>query len=174
VTKLTGEQYCRVFWELFGLETVALRYFNAFGPRQRPDSQYAAVVPLFIDALLSGRRPEVHGDGGQSRDFTFVADVAAANLAAASAPAEACAGKAYNIAGGRSYSLLDLLGILGGVLETEPQPVHTDPRAGDVRHSEADVTAASRDLGYRAQVGVEEGLLRTVEWFAGRREADGA
>jgi len=171
VTKLTGEQYCRVFWELFGLETVSLRYFNAFGPRQRPDSQYAAVVPLFIDALLSGRRPEVHGDGRQSRDFTFVDDVAAANVAAASAPAASCAGRAYNVAGGRSYSLLDLLGILGDVLETEPDPVHTDPRAGDVRHSEADVTAAGRDLGYRAEVGVEEGLLRTVEWFAGRRGA---
>jgi len=95
-------------------------------------------------------------------------------VAAASAPAEACAGRAYNIAGGRSYSLLDLLGMLGGVLETELRPVHTEPRAGDVRQSEADVTAAGRDLGYRAEVGVEEGLVRTVEWFSGRREAAGA
>src|SRR5205823_14493336 len=116
VTKLTGEHYCRVFTELHGLETVALRYFNAFGPRQRPDSMYAAVIPLFIDALRNGRRPTVHGDGKQSRDFTFIADVVAANIAAAHAPAEECSGKAYNIACGDEWSLLQLLDSLGQLL----------------------------------------------------------
>ena len=116
VTKLTGEHYARVFHELHGLETVCLRYFNVFGPRQRPDSQYAAVIPLFIDALLTGRTPQVHGDGLQSRDFTFIADTVQANLCAGSAPAERCAGKAFNIARGEPSSLLDLLDVLAGQL----------------------------------------------------------
>jgi UDP-glucose 4-epimerase len=165
VSKLTGEHYCRVFAELYGLETVALRYFNVYGPRQRPDSAYAAVIPLFIDALRSGAPPEVHGDGLQSRDFTFVADVVDANLAAARAPAELCSGRAYNLAGGRAHSLLDLLEILGRLLDVEPKPVHTDPRPGDVRHSRADAAAAARDLSFACGVGFEEGLRKTVEWF---------
>jgi UDP-glucose 4-epimerase len=165
VSKLAGEHYCRVFAELYGLETVALRYFNVYGPRQRPDSAYAAVIPLFIDALRSGRSPIVHGDGLQSRDFAFIADVVAANLDAASAPAEACSGKAYNIAGGTPYSLLDLLEILGRILGVESQPEHTDPRAGDVRHSAADLSAATLDLSYRPGVTVEQGLGQTVRWF---------
>src|SRR5258707_8042854 len=107
VSKLAGELYCRVYSELHGLETVSLRYFNIYGPRQRPDSAYAAVIPLFIEALAHGRRPIVHGDGGQSRDFTFIDDAVAANIAAATAPAAACSGKAYNVAGGHRYSLLD-------------------------------------------------------------------
>src|SRR2546423_6734580 len=122
VTKLAGEHYCRVFTELYGLETVALRYFNVYGPRQRPDATYAAVIPLFIDALAHGNSPIVHGDGTQSRDFTFIADVVAANLAAAAAPARSCAGKAYNIAGGKSFSLLDLLEVLGGIIDVRPEP----------------------------------------------------
>ena len=109
VSKLAAEQYCRVFAELYGLETVALRYFNVYGPRQRPDATYAAVIPLFVDALLNGRDPVVHGDGLQSRDFTFISDVVAANLAAASAPAASCSGHAYNIAGGQAWTLLDIL-----------------------------------------------------------------
>ena len=168
VTKLAGEHYCRVFWELYGLETVSLRYFNVYGPRQRPDSAYAAVVPLFIDALLRREAPVVHGDGEQSRDFTYIDDVVAANLAAASAPASSCCGRAYNIAGGAAYSLLDLLAILEGIVGTKATPVHTDPRPGDVRHTQADVSAAARDLGHEPKVGFEEGLRRTVEWFAGQ------
>ncbi|MCA1844596.1 MAG: NAD-dependent epimerase/dehydratase family protein, partial [Actinobacteria bacterium] len=109
VSKLAGEHYCRVWSELFGLETVALRYFNVYGPRQRPDSAYAAVIPLFTDALRGGARPTVHGDGLQSRSFAYIDDVVAANLAAATAPAEACSGKAYNIAGSSRYTLLELL-----------------------------------------------------------------
>ena len=165
VSKLAGEHYCRVYSELHGLETVSLRYFNIYGPRQRPDSAYAAVIPIFIDALANGRRPIVHGDGQQSRDFTFIDDAVAANIAAATAPAPACSGKAYNVAGGHRYSLLDLLEILGGLLGVVPQPDFTDPRAGDVRHSEADIAAAASDLGYRPSVGFEGGLQSTVDWF---------
>lgn len=168
VSKLAGEHYCRVYWELFGLETVSLRYFNVYGPRQRPDSAYAAVIPLFIDALASRRRPVVHGDGHQSRDFTFVDDVVAANLRAAEAPAVRCAGNVYNVAGGARHSLLDLLDVLGRIMGVRPEPVFTDPRPGDVRHTHADLTAAERDLGHRPSVGFEEGLARTVAWFAGR------
>lgn len=168
VSKLAGEHYARVYSELFGLETVALRYFNVYGPRQRPDSAYAAVIPLFIDALQAGEPPEVHGDGEQSRDFTYIDDVVAANLKAATAPAESCSGKAYNIAGGAAYSLLDLLEILGRHLGVEPKPRHVDPRPGDVRHTRADISAAERDLGHRPQVSFEDGLRRTVEWFSRR------
>lgn len=168
VTKLTGEHYARVYWELHGLETVCLRYFNVFGPRQRPDSQYAAVIPLFIDALLAGRPPHVHGDGRQSRDFTFIADTVQANLCAASAPADACAGRAYNIARGQPASLLDLLDTLAAELGVTVSPEHGDPRPGDVRHSHADISAAGRDLGYAPSVSFREGLARTLAWFGER------
>ncbi|MCU1497438.1 MAG: nucleoside-diphosphate-sugar epimerase [Acidimicrobiales bacterium] len=166
VTKLVGEHYARVFAELHGLETVALRYFNVYGPRQRPDSAYAAVIPLFIDALQKGVSPQVHGDGGQSRDFAFIDDVVAANLAAATAPAEACSGKAYNIAGGREQSLLEMLDILRGVLGVDTPATHVGPRPGDVRHSSADLSAAVADLGYQPTVSFETGLARTVEYFS--------
>ena len=168
VTKLTGEHYCRVFAELYGVETVALRYFNVYGPRQRPDSAYAAVIPLFIAALRQGVPAQVHGDGEQSRDFTYIDDVVAANVAAASAPADRCSGKAYNIAGGRAFSLLELLDILGGILGVEWRADHGAPRAGDVRHTRADVTAARDDLGHDPKVDFAEGLARTVAWFSNR------
>jgi UDP-glucose 4-epimerase len=168
VSKLAAEHYCRVFWELYGLETVALRYFNVFGPRQRPDSMYAAVIPLFIDALRSGTAPEIHGDGHQSRHFAFVSDAVDANLRAADAPPERCAGRAYNIAGERSYDLLELLGLLEAIVGRSVAPRHTEPRSGDVRSSLADLTAAQRDLGYRPQVSFTEGLRRTVAWFDNR------
>jgi len=171
VTKVVSEQYCRVFAELFGLETVSLRPFNVYGPRQRPDSAYAAVVPLFIDALTAGRPPTVHGDGKQSRDFTFISDVVDANLAAARAPASVCAGNTFNIAGGVSHSLLDLLEILGRILGVEPEPDFVAHRAGDIRHSGADLTAARRDLGYEPCVTYEEGLVRTVAWTRQRASA---
>jgi len=164
VSKLAGEHYCRVFTELYGVETVALRYFNVYGPRQRPDSAYAAVIPLFIDALASGDRPTVHGDGRQSRDFTYVADVVGANLAAAGAPASRCAGKAYNIAGGSRHSLLDLLDVLGDLLGQRAQPEFADPRPGDVRHTQADISSAEDELGHRPAVDLADGLARTVAW----------
>ena len=167
VTKVTGEQYCRVFTELFGLETVALRYFNVYGPRQHPESMYAAVIPIFIDALRRAEPPEIHGDGLQTRDFSYIDDVVRANLLAARAPASACAGKAYNVAGGRSYSLVDLLEILQGIIGARVDPIHTDPRAGDVRDTCADISAAATDLGFEPAVDFAEGLERTVRWFEG-------
>jgi UDP-glucose 4-epimerase len=170
VTKLTGEHYARVYRELHGLETVCLRYFNVFGPRQRPDSEYAAVIPLFMDALLTGRDPVVHGDGLQSRDFTFIADTVAANLCAAGAPAERCAGRVFNIARGTPATLLDLLDILATELGVTVAPKHTDLRPGDVRNSHADISAARRDLGYEPGVSFREGLARTLAWFGERAQ----
>jgi nucleoside-diphosphate-sugar epimerase len=164
VTKYAGEQYCRVFTELYGVETVALRYFNVYGPRQRPDSRYAAVIPLFMNALASGRPPEVHGDGRQSRHFTFVADAVRANLRAAEAPPQ-CSGRAYNVAGDRAYTLLEVLEILEDTLGVRAAPVHTAPRVGDVRQSLADLSAAERDLDYEPAVGLREGLRRTADSF---------
>jgi UDP-glucose 4-epimerase len=164
VTKLAAEHYCRVFTELYGLETIALRYFNVYGPRQRPDASYAAVIPLFVRALLQGRRPEVHGDGTQARDFTYVDDVVRANLAAANAPA-ACAGRAFNIGAGRSSTLLDIIAVLERELGVTADPLFVEPRAGDVQRSQADASAAARDLGVRCEISLEEGLHRTVEWL---------
>lgn len=155
-----------MFAELYGLETVSLRYFNVFGPRQRPDSAYAAVLPLFIDALRNGQPQMVHGDGRQSRAFVYIEDAVAANLAAATAPAAAAQGQAYNIGGIRSVNLMDLLEILGRILDVQPQPVHTTPRPGDVRHSSADVSTAKTDLGWMPRVDLEDGLRRTAEWMA--------
>jgi UDP-glucose 4-epimerase len=167
VSKLAAEHYCRIFSELYGLETVALRYFNVYGSRQRPDATYAAVIPLFVEALLHGRRPIVHGDGLQSRDFTYITDVVEANLAAARAPADRCAGRAYNIAGGVASTLLDVLRVLGDVLGVRPDPEFVEPRPGDVRHSRADASAAARDLEFRTRVGLDDGLRLTVDWLRG-------
>jgi nucleoside-diphosphate-sugar epimerase len=120
------------------------------------------VIPLFIEALCTGEAPIVHGDGKQSRDFTYISDVVAANLAAVAAPAEACSGRAYNIAAGESHSLLDLLSILQVILGVEVAPVHTEPRPGDVRHTRGDPVLARRDLGFECEIGFEDGLRRTV------------
>ena len=165
VSKLAGEHYARLFADLYGLETVILRYFNVFGPRQDPQSQYAAVIPRFIDSLLSGRSPEVYGDGLQSRDFTFVADAVAANLRAATAPAERCSGRAFNIARGEPQTLLDLLAILCRHLDVDIAPRHLAARPGDIRHSHADITAARDVLGYHPAVPFADGLAQTVAWF---------
>jgi UDP-glucose 4-epimerase len=168
VSKLAGEHYCRVFARLHGIETVALRYFNVYGPGQPSDGRYATVIPLFLDALLSGRRPVVFGDGSLARDFTYVDDVVAATVAASSAPLPG-PGSAYNVGAGRPYSLLELLDVLGSLTGTAPDPVHEDARAGDVARTHADASAAERDLGFRPSVRLEEGLARTVEWFRARR-----
>ncbi len=168
VTKLAGEHYARVHGELHGLETVALRYFNVFGPRQRLDGPYAAVIPLFVDALLRGEPPMVHGDGGQSRDFTYVADAVHANLRAAAAPADACAGRAFNVGRGEPVTLLDLLGLVAAEVGVRAVAVHAAARPGDVRRSHADIGAARRDLGYAPTVPLAEGLARTVAWFRDR------
>jgi UDP-glucose 4-epimerase len=171
VTKLSGEHYCRVFAELYGIETVALRYFNVFGPRQRPDSAYAAVIPLFIDAMLNGRAPEVHGDGRQSRDFTYVADVVDANLKAAAAPAGQCSGRVFNIAPGRPQSLLDLLDALERIIGVAAHPVFGPTRPGDIRDSCADPALARAVLNSSCDTSFSEGLERTVEWMRTSRRS---
>lgn len=163
VSKVSSEHYLRVFHELFGLEALALRYFNVYGPRQHPDSPYAAAIPLFVRALLKGEAPTVFGDGLQTRDFTFIDDVVAANLAAADT-ADAH-GQVYNIAGGNSYTILEIIDALQGLLGTAADPVIADPRPGDVRASQADPSAAAADLGWRAKIQLDEGLSRTVEWI---------
>jgi UDP-glucose 4-epimerase len=163
VAKLAGEGYCRAFSEVYGLETVSLRYFNVFGPKQDPRSEYAAVVPKFITALLAGRPPTVHGDGEQTRDFTYVDNVVEANLLAADA--EGIAGRTYNVATGRRVSLNELVERLKALTGSELEATHSPPRAGDVRDSLADVTRAERELGYRPEVDFEEGLKRTLDFL---------
>lgn len=161
--KLAAEIYCQSFAETYGLQTVCLRYFNVFGPRQDPDSPYSAVIPLFITALLAGRRPTVYGDGGQSRDFTYVANVVQGNLLAADAPN--VAGQVINVANGRSTSLLQLLEVLNRLLGTSVQPVHEPARIGDVRESLADITKARKLLNYEPEIGFEEGLRRSIDYY---------
>jgi len=166
VSKLTGEQYCRIFTPLYGLETVSLRYFNIFGPRQDPESQYAAVIPKFVTAVDAGRSPVVFGDGKQSRDFTYIDNAVQANLLACDAPASA-AGLAYNVACGASATLLDVLALIGTILGKPVKPVHEAPRAGDVKHSLASIDLAKQHLSFQPTVGLEEGLRRTVAAFTG-------
>jgi UDP-glucose 4-epimerase len=159
--KTAVEHYCRAFYQVYGLESLCLRYFNVFGPRQDPNSPYAAVIPKFLFALLEGREPTVHGDGRQSRDFTYVDNVVEANLLACRAPS--AQGQAVNVASGRSHDLLYLLEVLGRLLGVEPRPVFGPPRPGDVRHSLADLSRARELLGYQVRVSFEEGLARLVE-----------
>ncbi len=169
ISKFTGEQYCRVFFQLYGLQTFCLRYFNVFGPRQDPNSQYAAVIPKFILALLNGKRPVIYGDGRQSRDFSFVSNVVQANILACRTPL--AGGQIFNVACGRRYTIDDLAARLSRILGFRDEPVHADPRPGDVRHSLADITRARKMLGYRPQVSFQEGLERTVAWFRRARKA---
>lgn len=166
VAKLTGEQYCRAFSHVYGLETVALRYFNVFGPRQDPTSHYSAVIPLFATALLERRVPTVHGDGEQTRDFTYIDNVIQANLKAAEGD-ERSSGQAMNIACGSRVSLNQLLEALAGIIGVEDYQVdHGDPRPGDVRDSLADISKARDLIGYEPTVQLEEGLRKTVDWFS--------
>lgn len=166
VQKLAGEYYCRVFHGLYGLQTIALRYFNVFGPRQNPRSQYAAVVPLFVEAFRDRRSPTIYGDGGQTRDFIFVEDVARANLACCAAPA-AAAGGVYNIAWGRRMTVNELAAMIARIMDrADIKPIHDPPRPGDVRDSQADTSRALQVLGWKPRVAFEEGMRRTVEWFA--------
>lgn len=163
VSKAASETYCRVFNELYGLETIVLRYFNVYGPRQHPKSPYAAAIPLFVERLLAGEPPIVHGDGGQSRDFTYISDVVEANLAAAAA--EVANGQVYNVAAGGETTILDLIANLQKILGTDIKPEHIEARAGDVRVSRANPSRAARDLDWQARVGIEEGLERTIAWL---------
>jgi nucleoside-diphosphate-sugar epimerase len=163
LSKLTGEHYISVFKHVYGFEAVALRYFNIFGPRQDPNSHYAAVMPKFATALLAGERPIIFGDGLQSRDFTYVENVVEANLRASLAPG--IAGQAFNVACGGRYTLLELLMKMKEFLHSDVEPIHESPRAGDVRDSQASIEAAQEGFGYQVTVGFEEGLRRTVEWY---------
>ncbi len=164
VQKLTAERYCQVYTSLFGVETIALRYFNVFGPRQNPRSQYAAVVPAFITRMLAGVQPVIFGDGRQSRDFTYIGNVVSANLKALVAPS-AATGKVYNAACGQSITLLQLVGFVNKILGTDLTPIHEAPRAGDVKHSCADTRAATAAFGFTAETSVLEGLRTTVDWY---------
>jgi UDP-glucose 4-epimerase len=163
--KLAGEQYCQAFYRSYGLETVCLRYFNVFGPRQDPASQYAAVIPAFITAALKRETPVVFGDGEQTRDFTYVENVVRANLLAAAT--QDAAGGCFNIANGAGSSLLELLDLLRTLLDLPIEARHDPPRAGDVRHSRADISRAQDVLGYQAAVALGEGLLPTIEYYRG-------
>ena len=165
VAKLAGEGYCRSFFEVFQLETVALRYFNVFGPRQDPLSQYSAVIPRFITALEAGAAPVVYGDGEQSRDFTYVDNVVEGTVLAMTAPA--VGGKVFNVATGRRVALNELLERLQTLIGGDVAVRHEASRPGDVRHSHAQIERAERELGYRTTVSVEEGLRRTLSWHRG-------
>ena len=161
--KVHAENLCRVFTATYGLECVALRYFNVFGPLQRPDSAYAAVIPKFIHAVMAGEAPVIYGDGRQTRDFTFVVNVIEANILAATAPG--APGQVMNIGNGRRTDLLGLLAAISKAFGREVEPAFEAPRRGDVRDSLADISRATEILGYRPAVDLEEGLARTVAWF---------
>lgn len=164
VAKLVGEYYCRAFTRVYGLETVSLRYFNVFGPRQDPGSQYSGVVSRFISVLLSNERPVIYGDGEQSRDFTYIDNVVFANLSAASA--KEASGKVINVANGQRITLNQLLAELKELMgKQDVTAEYLEPRVGDVRHSLADITMARELLGYESKVNLREGLQRTIDWF---------
>ena len=167
LSKLAGEEYSKLFTSLYGLETIVLRYFNVFGPRQDPTSQYAAVIPKFISSMLKGKRPTIYGDGEQSRDFTYVLNVVGANLLATTSKVK---GRIFNIACGKKITVNELVKNLNKLMNTDTQPLYTDPRPGDVRHSQADISKAEEALGYKIGVGFEEGLKKTVDWFRRRLE----
>jgi UDP-glucose 4-epimerase len=167
VSKLAAEAYCQAFTRVYGLETVSLRYFNVFGPRQNPLSPYAAVVPRFIEALGQNRPPVIFGDGKQSRDFTFITNVVQANLLAMQAPG--VAGEVFNIACGESIDLLTMLHLLAEASDQAVDPEFHAPRAGDVRHSLADISKAQRLLGYQPVMTFREGLQQTIAYFRQRR-----
>jgi UDP-glucose 4-epimerase len=161
--KLVAEQYCQMFTRLYGLETVTIRYFNVFGPRQDPSSPYSGVISLFIRALIEGKQPTIYGDGGQTRDFTYVANVVDGVLRACTAPH--ASGEVINVATGGRISLNELFRTLKGLTGASVEPIYAETRAGDVRDSQADITKAHRLLGYQPIVALEQGLDQTVAWF---------
>jgi UDP-glucose 4-epimerase len=163
LSKLAGEHYVTIFKHVYGFEAVSLRYFNIFGPRQDPESLYAAVIPRFVTSLMTGTQPVIYGDGMQSRDFTYVENVVEANLLASEA--DGVAGHVFNIACGGRFTLLDLLGKLKQIIGSDIEPIHEPARVGDVRDSQAGIEAARHALGYEVKVDFDEGLRRTTEWF---------
>jgi UDP-glucose 4-epimerase len=167
--KLAGEFYCQAFAAAYGRETVVLRFFNIFGPRQDRHSPYSGVIALFISAMIEGRTPRINGDGLQSRDFTYVGDVVQALTKAADTPG--VSGRTYNVGTGRGTNLLELVATLNRLLGTNVKPEHGPERAGDIRHSRADITAIRRDLGYEPAFTFEEGLRRTMAWYREQQKA---
>jgi len=165
VTKLAGEFYLQTFWRVYGLETVSLRYFNIFGPRQDADSQYSAVMAKFITAMLRGERPTIFGDGTQSRDFTYIDNAVSANLLACAVPAERVCGKTFNIACGGQITLNKMVDALNRLMGTNIEPIHASERAGDIKHSFADISLAQNSFGYKPVVGFEDGLKKTIAWY---------
>ncbi len=165
VAKLAGEHYMRVFTRVYGLETVVLRYFNVFGPYQDPASQYSGVLAIFCRRMLAGEQPTIYGDGGQSRDFTFIENVVHGNLLAAAAPQEKVSGQVMNLATGRRFTLNETFAILRDLTGFKGEPAYAPPRPGDIRDSLADIRRAEQLLDYRPQVDFREGLRRTVEWY---------
>jgi nucleoside-diphosphate-sugar epimerase len=167
VGKLASEGYCRSFWEVYGLDTVALRYFNVFGPRQDPLSQYAAVVPIFINALLDGEQPVIYGDGNQTRDFTYIDNVIEGTTLALTA--RGIAGKVFNIAFGGGVTVNSLFELVRKLSGADIEPRFVESRPGEVRHSQADISRAARELGYHPAVSLQEGLSLTIEYYRRRR-----
>lgn len=165
VAKLTGEYYMTAFYRCYGLETVSLRYFNIFGPRQDASSPYSGVLAKFITQMLNGEQPTIFGDGQTSRDFTYVDNAVEANILASLAPAEQCAGQVFNVATGTRFTLNDTFQILKRLLNFKGDAAYAAERAGDVKHSLADISRAEKHLGYRPRVSFEEGLKRTVQWY---------
>lgn len=165
--KLAAENYCQVFAKTFGFETVSLRYFNVFGPGQDPQSKYAAVIPLFIDSAVNDKTIIVHGDGNQSRDFSYIDNVVQANLLAALTPG--ISGQVFNVACGDSSSVMDIVRGLEKILGKRLKVKHTPPRAGDVRKTKADISKAKKLMRYKPTVGFDEGLKRTFDWFTGAK-----
>lgn len=165
VSKLAGEQYLSSFYKVYGLETVSIRYFNVFGPFQDPSSVYSGVLAKFVTLMLEGKQPTIHGDGEQSRDFTYIANVVHGNLLAAEAPAEKVAGKVFNVATGKRSTLNETFGILKRLTGYRGEAKHEADREGDVKHSLADISAARAAFGYEPQVDFEAGLAKTVEWY---------
>ena len=165
VQKLTGELYCATFARVYGVETVSLRYFNIFGPHQDPTSQYSGVLAKFITQMLSEKPCTIYGDGEQSRDFTYVENAVNANLLACNASAEKVSGKVFNVATGNRFTLNQTFQLLAGIIGYNGKPQYAEPRAGDVKHSLADISRAKEALSYEPTVGFEDGLRRTVEWY---------
>jgi nucleoside-diphosphate-sugar epimerase len=164
VQKVSGEYYCRIFWQLYGLETVSLRYFNVFGPRQDPQSQYAAVIPRFITAILRDEPPTIYGDGKQTRDFSHVENVIDANVASCAAPKDAL-GETFNIACGGRTSLLELVKTINEICGKKIKPKFDPPRPGDVRDSQADIKKAQKLLGWKPRINFREGIEKAVAWY---------
>jgi nucleoside-diphosphate-sugar epimerase len=168
VHKITGEYYCRIFWQLYGLETLSLRYFNVFGPRQDPQSQYAAVIPRFITAILNDQSPTIYGDGQQTRDFSHIENIIDANVLACQAPKEAL-GESFNIACGGRISLLDLVDTVNKIVGKNVKPKFDPPRPGDILHSQADISKAEKLLGWEPRVSFADGIAKTIAWYQKQR-----